>query len=77
MKVAAYIATLLVRLVGIYLLFKSFVGVFRLNATLVSSPLGDQLAIVVVLQTAGGVLATLLAGRIVRLFTADAPFGNE
>jgi hypothetical protein len=75
MKVAAYIATLLVRLFGIYMLVRSIIALIALNAG--GSPMDDQLATLVVFQIGIGAVTTFLAGRIVRLFTADAPFGNE
>jgi hypothetical protein len=77
MKIAAYLATLLVRLLGIYLLLGSVADLIMLTRTGVGHVTNDQLAVIAVIRAGLGGVATLLAGRVVRLFTADAPFGNE
>ncbi|MBI2511777.1 MAG: hypothetical protein HYV96_07360 [Opitutae bacterium] len=77
MKIAAYLATLVVRLLGIYLLFKSAGDLLTLAAAGFHSPVINNRAIVLVIEIGVGAVAVLLAGRIVRLFTVDAPLGNE
>jgi len=77
MKIAAYLATLVVRLIGIYLLVGSASDLILLTRTGVGHTVNDHLAIVAVIKMALGGVAALLAGRVVRLFTADAPLGNE
>lgn len=77
MKIAAYLATLLVRLLGIYLLLGSVADLIMFTRTGVGHVTNDQLAVIAVIRAGLGCVATVLAGRIVRLFTADAPLGNE
>lgn len=75
MKIAAYVATLFVRLLGVFGLLSSGSALFGLLDSSVS--MGDRVAIMLVLSFGLSTVAVLLAGRIVRLFTADAPLGNE
>lgn len=77
MKIAAYLATLVVRLLGIYGLFRSGAGLFTLLGVGIGGPVNERMAIVLVLEVGVCGAVVLLAGRIVRLFTADAPFGND
>lgn len=77
MKIAAYLATLVVRLLGIYLLVGSLGDLILLTWAGGGRMTNDQLAIIAVIKIGLGGVATLLAGRVVRLFTADAPLGNE
>lgn len=77
MKIAAYLATLVVRLLGIYVLVGSLGDLILLTWAGGGRMTNDQLAIIAVIKIGLGGVATLLAGRVVRLFTADAPLGNE
>jgi len=82
MKVAAYLATLFIRLLGMYIVFASAVGLIALTGTpsiagTRMSLVNDRMAIVLVLQLGLGSVAAMLAGRVVRLLTADAPLGHE
>jgi hypothetical protein len=77
MKIAAYLATLAVRLLGVYLLFRSSTDLLTLLGVGVSSQVTNNVAIVLVLQIGVSGVMVLLAGRVVRLFTADSPLGNE
>lgn len=77
MKIAAYLATLFVRLLGIYLLFSSGSDLLALISGGAGGAVNGQLAVVPVLRMGVGFVAFVIAGRIVRLFTADAPLGND
>lgn len=77
MKIAAYLATLVVRLLGLKLLISSATDLIVLTQGEVGRSANHQLAIVSVFLFGLGVVGVALAGRIVRLFTADAPLGNE
>lgn len=77
MKIAAYLATLVVRLLGLKLLISSATDLIVLTQGEVGRSANNQLAIVSVFLFGLGVVGVALASRIVRLFTADAPLGNE
>lgn len=76
MKIAAYLATLVVRLIGLRFLFSSGSGLLMLIGG-PGGPANSQLAVMLVLQFGLSVVGVIMAGRVVRLFTADAPLGNE
>lgn len=76
MKVAVLLATLFMRLLGAYLLFAGTAGLLAVMPS--GFPAKDNfIAVLLVLQVGFGVVAVILAGRVVRLFTADAYLGNE
>lgn len=85
MKIAAFLATLLVRLIGVYFVWSSIttaIGVFGApdlmpGIKMPQSSMNDRFLLIGALQFGLGVVAVAAAGRIVRLFTADAPLGND
>lgn len=84
MKIAAYLATLLVRLLGAYLIYSTLVAGVGL---LVAKPIAlapnvleqahDSFLLIGGVNFSLGCVMVGGAGRIVRLFTADAPLGDE
>ena len=77
MKVAVFLATLYVRLLGVYLLFSSATGLIALTLGGVGHSVNDRFAIILVIQIGLGAVAVTMAGRVVQLFTRDAYLGNE
>ncbi len=85
MKIAAFLATLVVRLIGVNWVWSSLttaIGVFNTpelmpGIQMPQQPMNDRILLIGALQFGLGIVAVAAAGRIVRLFTADAPLGNE
>lgn len=85
MKIAAFLATLVVRLIGVNWVWSSLttaIGVFNTpelmpGIKMPQQPMNDRILLIGALQFGLGIVAVAAAGRIVRLFTADAPLGNE
>lgn len=85
MKIAAFLATLVVRLIGVNWVWSSLttaIGVFNTpelmpGIKMPQQSVNDRILLIGALQFGLGIVAVAAAGRIVRLFTADAPLGND